>query len=57
MKEKIKELLKSQPVVINIGAQEFAENLHLQGVDVIQVEWAPPTPLDQEMRALLEKLF
>jgi hypothetical protein len=57
MKEKIKELLQSPPVVINIGLAEFAENLQIQGVDVVQVPWNPPQPADEEMLALLDKLL
>ncbi len=57
MVAKIKELLQNPPVVINIGLLEFAESLHTQGVDVIQVEWTPPTSVDQEMLDLLDKLL
>ncbi len=57
MIEKVKELLQNPRVVINIGLLEFAESLHSQGIDVIQVEWAPPTSIDQEILDLLDKLL
>lgn len=57
MREKIKELLQKPPVVINIGLPEFAENLQIQGVDLIQVTWTPPPPVDKEMLDLLDKLL
>lgn len=57
MREKIKELLQRPPVVINIGLPEFAENLQIQGVDLIQVTWTPPPPVDKEMLDLLDKLL
>lgn len=55
--EKIKEFFHTPPVIINIGLPEFAENLHVQGVEVIQVDWAPPDPADQEMLNILDKLL
>lgn len=51
------EVLESPLVVINLGLRGFAENLELQGVDVVQVDWLPPAGGDQEMIDLLEDLL
>ncbi len=56
--DEIKNELISQPmIVINIGLENFANNLELQGVEVIRVNWKPPAGGDQEMIDLLDKLL
>lgn len=51
------DILEAPPVVINLGLRGFAENLELQGVDVVQVDWLPPAGGDEEMIDLLEDLL
>lgn len=57
MPDKIKELLDSGPTAINIGLPDFAASLQVQGVDVVQINWAPPAGGDAEMIALLDELL
>jgi hypothetical protein len=54
---KIAELLDKGPLVINLGLRDFARDLEDQQVDVVQLEWRPPAPEDDEMKRLLEKLL
>ncbi len=42
--------------VINIGLEGFAETLRSQGVEVVQVDWRPPTGGDSHLAALLADL-
>jgi hypothetical protein len=50
--------LFSGPVVaINLGLKLFGVSLEQQGVDVVQVDWAPPAGGDQEMMDLLDDLL
>ena len=57
MSDKLKELLDNGPNVINIGVQDFADSLKVQGAEVIQVNWVPPAGGDPEMIALLDQLL
>ena len=57
MSDKFKELLENGPKVINIGVQDFADSLKVQGTEVIQVNWAPPAGGDQEMIDILDGLL
>lgn len=57
MSSKLKELLDHGPNAINIGVQDFADNLKVQGAEVIQVNWVPPGGGDPEMIALLDQLL
>ena len=50
-------LLRSGPVAVNVGVQDFAQALQAQGVRVVHVAWAPPAGGDAEMMALLDKLL
>ncbi len=42
--------------VINIGLESFTEDLRCQGVEVIQVDWHPPTGGNTRLAALLARL-
>ena len=53
---KTKKLLEEPLKVINIGLEGFAEDLSSQGVEVVQVEWAPPAGGDPRLAKLLSKL-
>jgi hypothetical protein len=48
----------SQPmVVINLGLENFARNLEIQGVEVVRVDWKPPAGGDQKMIDILDQLL
>ena len=53
----INELLQTPIVAINVGVQDFAEALQVQGIQVVNVTWSPPAGGDAEMLAILEKLL
>ena len=57
MSDKLKDLLDNGPNVINIGVQDFADSLKMQGAAVVQVNWVPPAGGDPEMIALLDELL
>jgi hypothetical protein len=42
--------------VINIGIEGFAEDLQAVGVDVVQLDWRPPTGGDARLASLLASL-
>ncbi|MDA1127693.1 MAG: fdrA domain protein [Chloroflexi bacterium] len=52
------DLLLATPVVaINLGVEDFAENLEAQGAQVVHVNWTPPAGGDPEIIAILDKLL
>jgi hypothetical protein len=55
--DKLKELLDNGPNAINIGVQDFADSLKVQGAEVVQVNWVPPAGGDPEMIELLDQLL
>jgi len=57
MEDKIRKLLTEPVVVVNLGLKKFAENLEVQDVEVVQVDWTPPAGGDQELIDLLDKLI
>lgn len=57
MPNKLDELLQHGPMPINIGVQDFAESLQIQGVEVVQLNWTPPAGGDPEMIELLDQLL
>lgn len=51
------EALFAQPIrVVNIGLEGFAEDLAAAGVEVIQLDWRPPSGGNPKMAALLASL-
>jgi len=42
--------------VINIGVEGFAEDLQAAGVEVVQLDWRPPTGGDARLASLLASL-
>jgi hypothetical protein len=42
--------------VVNIGLEGFAEDLQAAGVEVVQVDWRPPSGGNPKMAALLASL-
>ncbi len=55
-KPEIKKLLAEPLKLVHIGLEGFARELKLQGVEVIQVDWAPPAGGDPKLADLLSKL-
>ena len=51
------ELLRSDPVFVNVGVSEFAESLRRAGFETINLRWSPPAGGDHEMSELLDKLL
>ena len=57
MKKPFKELLRSDPVFVNVGVAEFAKSLRRAGFETINLRWSPPAGGDREMSELLDKLL
>ena len=57
MADRLDELLDQGPVAVNIGVEDFANSLKIQGAEVIQVDWTPPAGGDREMMELLDQLL
>ena len=57
METLISKLLSGPLIVISLGLKSFGASLEQQGVQVIQVDWAPPAGGDQEMMDLLDELL
>jgi len=53
---RIGDLFARDLVVINVGAEVFAEALKRIGVRVVHVQWTPTAGGDPRLTALLEKL-
>ena len=51
-----KNLLVTPFTVINIGLDEFARDLELQDVPVVNVDWSPPAGGDPKLADLLSRL-
>jgi FdrA protein len=57
MSDGIRETLLEKPLkVINVGLEDFAEELERQGVAVVHVDWQPPAGGDPKLADLLSKL-
>jgi|TARA_B110000495_G_C22699585_1_gene411892 hypothetical protein len=52
----INDLLEKPLKVINVGLEGFAKELNQQGVDVVQLDWAPPAGGDPKLADILSKL-
>jgi hypothetical protein len=57
METPIDKLLSEPVIAINLGLKMFGFNLEEQGLEVVQVDWAPPAGGDQEMMDLLDDLL
>lgn len=49
-------LLSERPQVVNVGIEDFAEDLRRQGVSVASMQWKPAAAGDMEMIRLLARL-
>jgi hypothetical protein len=54
---KLGDLLRTGPVVVNIGVRDFAASLELRGVRVIHVDWRPPRKRDPNLDRILRQLL
>jgi FdrA protein len=50
-------LLATPVAAINIGVEDFAENLDAQDATVVHVNWTPPAGGDPEIIAILDKIL
>ena len=50
------DLLKITPKVINVGLENFADELIAQNVDIIHADWSPPAGGNMHLAKLLSKL-
>jgi len=57
METAVSKLLSGPVIAINLGLKSFGASLEQQGVEVVQVEWAPPAGGDREMMDLLDDLL
>jgi len=55
--EKILNLFKTGPKVINIGLESFANTLKELGVEVVNLNWSPPASGKKELIEILTKLY
>ncbi len=54
---KVNELFQQELKVINMGLQDFAQNLkERENTQVMHVDWSPPAGGDEELLDLLDKL-
>ncbi|MEW6670330.1 MAG: hypothetical protein AB1427_01425 [Thermodesulfobacteriota bacterium] len=51
-----KNILNTPLHVVNIGLEEFAQNLRAEGIDVVQLDWRPPVGGNDRLSALLASL-
>ncbi len=54
---KLTALLRTGPVVVNIGVRDFANDLKRRGVRVVHVDWRPPRRLDPSLDRILRQLM
>ena len=57
MVEKVLQLFRSKPKIINIGLEHFYRELKAQGVEVGHVLWQPPPKLEKEREDILSKIL
>ena len=53
----IDQLLSSPIQAVNVGVEDFADNLESQGVEVVHVSWTPPAGGDLEIIAILDQIL
>ncbi len=57
MDDRFQQLLQEGPVAVNIGVEDFAVNLRLQGAEVVEIDWVPPAGGDAELMDLLDQIL
>lgn len=53
---KIRDLLKSELVVANLGSRHFADSLRLQGSRAVQVDWSVPCSGKDDLISVLKRI-
>lgn len=53
--DSINKLLKEGPKVVNIGVQQFCEDVKKQGVSAVHVDWKPPA-VNESLLSKIQKL-
>ena len=53
----IDRLLATPVAAINLGVEDFADNLEAQDAQVVHVTWTPPAGGDLEIIAILDKIL
>ena len=53
----IDRLLATPVAAINLGVEDFADNLEAQNAQVIHVNWTPPAGGDPDIIAILDKIL
>ena len=53
----IDRLLATPVAAINLGVEDFADNLEAQDAQVVHVTWTPPAGGDPEIIAILDKIL
>ena len=53
----IDRLLATPVAAINLGVEDFADNLEAQDAQVVHVNWTPPAGGDPEIIAILDKIL
>lgn len=53
----VDQLLSAPVTAINLGVEDFAENLETQGAQVLHVNWSPPAGGDPEIISILDKIL
>ena len=50
-------MLATPVAAINIGVEDFAENLEVQDAKVLHVNWTPPAGGDPEIIAIVDQIL
>jgi FdrA protein len=53
----LEDLLRGEPVFVNVGVRDFGDSLREAGFEVVEVDWSPPAGGDTELAALLDDLL
>jgi hypothetical protein len=53
----INDIFGKELKILNIGLEQFTEDLKSQDVKAVQLDWRPPAQGDQEAADLLKLLF
>ena len=54
--QKVKAFPPGQLRIVNVGLEDFARDLKLNGAEVVHVDWAPPGGGNPKLADLLSKL-
>lgn len=55
--KKLNEIFSRELKILNIGLNQFYEDLKEERVEVIQMDWSPPAGGDSESADILSKLL